>query len=203
MLRTINSQHRRPKGIIARVISTALKIDNSYAYQKLLNNLKIRNGDEIFEIGYGHGFGIEQIQIKNYYFVSGIEHSELMFNEARQRNKKYLELNRCQLFLGDFFSFELNQSKYDKIFRTNIIYSWRNLEKPFFKIRKGLKKNGVFLFFIVPFENFNKMTITHDDVLYEYSIEQVIEALKFVGFSNITCEYSNGYFVRCKKISIK
>lgn len=126
MLRVIGNQFRKPSGLFGRIISFAMKGDNILAYQKLITQLKIKDNDNVFEIGYGPGMCIERILSKHYCSVSGIDYSELMHKEAIKRNEENIRLNRCQLHLGDFLSFNLHESKYDKIFCIYVIYFWNN-----------------------------------------------------------------------------
>lgn len=199
MLKVIENQFRKPKGLLGRIISFTMKSDTILATQKLLEGLKIKDNDNIFEIGYGPGLCIERIMSKHYCYVSGIDFSALMHKEAVKRNKRHIDLKRCQLYLGDFLSINLPRSKYDKIFCLNVIYFWKDLEKPFSKIRSGLKEDGTFHFYMMHSEVLNAMKFTKDDIFQKYSIEEVVDTLELVGFSKVTCKYENGYYIRCKK----
>lgn len=73
------------------------------------------------------------------------------------------------------------------------------LEQPFTKIRNGLNENGTFHFYMLHSEILNSMKFTKDDIFHKHSIKDVINTLEMVGFSKITYEYNNGYYVKCDK----
>jgi len=199
MLKTIGNQFKKPTGFLGKIVSAAMKKGNSFAYDTLLDILEIKDQDNVFEIGYGHGIGIERILSKNNCSISGIDFSELMYKEASKRNKRHIELNNAKLYFGDFLTFKLDELRFDKIFCINVIYFWDNLEKPFLAIRNGLKNNGSFCFYMVHSNVLNKLKFAKDDIFNKYSIENVVEKLNLAGFSKIDYQYKKGYFVKCEK----
>ena len=199
MLKTIGNQFKKPTGFLGKIVSAAMKKGNSFAYDTILDILEIKDQDNVFEIGYGHGIGIDRILSRNNCSISGIDFSELMYKEAAKRNKRHIELNNAKLYFGDFLTFKLDELRFDKIFCINVIYFWDNLEKPFLAIRNGLKNNGSFCFYMAHSDELNKHKFTKDDIFNKYSIENVVEKLKLVGFSKIDYQYQKGYFVKCEK----
>ncbi len=199
MLRTIGNQFKQPSGILGKIVSVIMKKANHVVYDKILEKLQIKDNENIFEIGYGHGICIEKILFKNSCFVSGIDFSELMYKEATKRNKKHIDNNNAKLYFGDFLNYNMDPGKFDKILCLNVIYFWDELEKPFSKIRNGLKENGTFSFFMAHIDELNRHKFTKAGIFNKYSIEQVIDKLKTVGFSKIDYEFKNGYYVMCKK----
>lgn len=122
-----------------------------------------------------------------------------MSKEATKRNKKYIDQGKAKFHFGDFLDFELNRSKLDKVFCINVIYFWSDLIKPFTKICNGLNENGVFCFYMAKKEELQKLKFTSDDIFNKYTIEDVVDKLKTVGFSEVDYNYDNGYFVKCEK----
>lgn len=199
MLKTIGNQFKKPTGFLGKIISALMKKGNSFAYDTLLDILDIKDQDNLFEIGYGHGIGIERILSKYNCSISGIDFSELMYKEATKRNKRQIELNNVKLYFGDFLSFDFGELRFDKIFCINVIYFWDNLEKPFLTIRNGLKENGSFCFYMAHLDELNKLKFTKDGIFNKYSIENVVEKLRLAGFSKIDYQLGKGYFVKCEK----
>ena len=199
MLKTIGKQFRKPAGFLGRFVSAAMKKGNSFAYDTLLELLEIKDQDKVFEIGYGPGIGIDRILTKYNCSISGIDFSKLMYKEASKRNKRHIELNKATLFFGDFLTFELGNSNFDKIFCINVIYFWDDLEKPFANIWNGLKIGGTFCFYMAHADDLKKLKFTEDDIFNKYSIAVVIEKLKLAGFTKIDYHYKKGYFIKCEK----
>lgn len=199
MLKIIGNQFKKPTGLLGKIISAVMKKGNRFAYNRLFDILGIKDHDNIFEIGYGHGVGIKRILSKHNCSISGIDFSELMYKEASKRNKRHIELNNAKLYFGDFLNFDFGELRFDKIYCINVIYFWDNLEKPFLTIMKGLKDNGTFCFYMAHSDELNKRKFTKDDIFNKYSIENVVNKLSLAGFSNIDYQFEKGYFVRCEK----
>lgn len=170
-----------------------------FAYDAIIDILEINDHDTIFEIGYGHGLGIKKIlDIKNC-FISGIDFSKLMYDEASKQNSKQIQQNRVKLYFGDILNFNLGENKYDKIFCINVIYFWDNLEKPFSAIRTALKKDGSFCFYMQHFDKLYLQKYANSTVFNLYSIDHVLSTLFAIGFIKAEYHYDKGYFVTCKK----
>jgi len=199
MFSTIGKQFRHPSGFLGRIISRLMKKGNMQSYDKVINELAIKKNDIIFEIGYGHGLGIKNIMLNNDCYISGIDFSELMYREASRRNKNFIETNKVELNLGDFLNYKIKSDYYDKIFCINVVYFWNNLEKPFLKIRDGLKKDGIFCFSMAHRDNLNKAKYTKDNIFNKYTIEQVIDKLTLSGFKKINFHFNKVYIIKCRK----
>lgn len=199
MLNFIGNQFKKPSGFWGRVISFLMKKGNSKAYELIVDDLEIKSGDKLLEIGYGHGIGITQICTNYDCNVDGIDFSELMYNEAKKRNAKHIKEGRVRLSFGDYLDFNAEACLYDKIFCLNVIYFWEELNPPFSKIRNELKDGGYFCFFMAHRDDLNRLKFTKDDIFNKYTIDEVIASLKKVGFSDISYKQQNGYFVKCKK----
>jgi len=199
MLSFIGNQFKRPEGFGGKVISFMMKNANKIIYDKVLQILDICQNDRVFEIGYGHGVGIDRIASSIDCHVTGIDFSELMFLEAQKRNKTHIENKKVDLHFGDFLDYESGGNCYDKIFCINVIYFWDNLEKPFLKIQSELNKGGVFCIYMAHRDNLKIMKFTKDDIFNKYPIEKVTDELKSAGFVNIEYKYDIGYLITCRK----
>lgn len=197
--RIISKQFRKPNGIPGKIVSKLMIKGNSREYTKMLDELDIKPGDRIFEIGYGPGIGIDQICSNYNCFVSGIDFSELMFKQASERNKKHISNNKTDLFCGDFLDFEITAGSYDKVFCLNVIYFWDHLQIPFTKIRSSLKEGGLFCFSMAAKDHLDKIPFASESVFNKYSIEDVIDQLKLAGYTDINYTFDWVYFVKCRK----
>ena len=131
MLSFIGNQFRKPRGFWGRIIFFSMKKNNRFAYNKIVQELEIKQNDRVLEIGFGPGIGINMI-CKNFNCsVTGIDFSELMFREAQLRNKRHIENHKLVLNFGDYLDFKFPVESFDKIFFINVIYFWNNIEKPF------------------------------------------------------------------------
>jgi ubiquinone/menaquinone biosynthesis C-methylase UbiE len=201
ILRSIGSQFRKPSGLAGKIISRLMMLGNRAAYNKMISELEIKANDRIFEIGYGHGLGVRKISSRFDCFVSGTDYSELMFNEATKRNRKYIKNKKVELYLGDFLNSEIISNQYDKIFCINVIYFWDRLDKPFSKIICGLKKGGTFCLYMAHSGELKRTKYTQNDIFNKYTIDQVVENLNLAGFSDIKYKLDNGYLIKGRKLT--
>jgi len=199
MLRFIGKQFRKPTGVLGKIVSRIMIRGNSPLYDKIIPQLDIATNDQILEIGYGHGIGINRIASAFDCTLTGIDFSELMFREASRRNKKHVSQKKVELFLGDFLTSDMGSNKFDKIFCINVIYFWDKLDEPFIKVRQALKEGGLFCIFMVHMDYLQKMKFTKNDIFNRYSIDQVAECLTLAGFKDVVYSVDKGYIIKGRK----
>ena len=199
MLRFIGNQFRKPTGFFGKIVSRLMIKGNSPEYDKIIPVLEVNQEDNLLEIGYGHGVGIDRIASKYNCKISGIDFSELMFREASKRNKKHLDNKKVTLYLGDFLSSEIILNQYDTVFCLNVVYFWDKLDEPFIKIWRVLKEGGLFCMFMAHRDDLTKVKFAKDGIFNKFSIEQVIDHLKLAGFDSISYKFDGGYYITCRK----
>ncbi len=199
MLKGIQQQFRQPKGLIGKFVSLVMRKMNNKIYDVIIENMSIKDHETIFEIGYAHGIGIKKILAKNDCQISGIDFSETMHKEALKRNQKHIKKGKAALFYGDFLIEEMPDQSFDKIFCLNVVYFWDDLEIPFNKIRNGLKKDGNFHLYMDAPVQLVQQGLIHEGIFKMYTIDEIIDNLKKVGFTQVDFQHQNGYFVNCKK----
>ena len=73
MLKFVGNQLRKPTGFFGKIISKLMQKGNGSIYDRIISELEINQNDNILEIGYGHGLGVERILTKYDCFVTGID----------------------------------------------------------------------------------------------------------------------------------
>jgi len=198
--RKIGMQFKKPTGFPGRIVSVLMSKGNRPAYERMIKDLTIHSNDKILEIGFGPGLGIHLISKRfETSDIYGIDFSELMFRRASKRYEQLIKNNRVHLLFGDFVETKISVSGFDKIFCINVVYFWDNLQKPFEKIKSLLKDDGIFYFYMESKDDLSKVKFTIDDIFNKYSIEQVTEALKSVGFKESEYYFKKGYYIKAKK----
>ena len=198
MYKIIGKQSRKPSGFFGKIVTRFMEKQNHEFYEKIINELEFKNGNKIFEIGYGTGYGINIIA--NRYsdcFISGIDFSDLMYSTAKKRNQKYIDQGIVKLSHGDLLTVEPNNDKYDKIFCINVIYFWDDLNQAFNRIYKMLSDDGVYCIYMKHEQELDGLKFAK--YFSKYTIENVEVELKNVGFKNIEYKMDNGYYIKAKK----
>ena len=200
MLRIIEKQFRQPSGFLGKIVSIIMQKGYSKAYTRIIDSLEIKEKEHVFEIGYGHGLGIKKILVNTNCFVSGIDYSKLMNKLASKRNKKNINNGKVKLYYGDFLDYKIKPDLYNKIYFLNILYFWDKLEVPLTKINVGLKEKGIFCFYMDHPDELSRQGFMKEDLFNKYTIDVVIEKLRFSGFNKIDYQQDKmGYFVKCMK----
>ena len=196
MFHKIADQLKRPTGLWGKVISRFLKRMNSNIYDQVIIDVDAQEGDQIFEIGYGHGDGVNRILRNVNCHVSGIDFSKVMYDDSVKLNKKYVEEGKVELFYGDFLEFDMNQNGYDKVFCVNVIYFWESLELPFTKVKSSLSKNGMFFIYMDSLEEITKSKFTNEVTFNSYTVTSVMEQLTSIGFNCSYYDYARGHIIK-------
>lgn len=200
MFRAIGKQFRQPHGFLGKIIAKVMKKGNNNAYNIMLKSLDIKDGEHIFEIGYGHGLSIKKILSQYDCLISGIDFSELMYKHTSKQNQEHINNNKVKLHFGDFLEHELEQSQFDKVLCLNVIYFWNDLQRPFAKIKHGLKNNGLFFIYMDHPDFLNKIKFAQNDLFNKYTIDYVVDELKVAGFSKVDFKLEgNGYYIQSTK----
>jgi ubiquinone/menaquinone biosynthesis C-methylase UbiE len=198
MFKVLGKQLRKPSGLFGRFVSKMMDIRNREFYKKTIIELDIKSGDKVYEIGFGPGLGVSLIANSTIdCSISGIDFSELMYNKARIRNRKFIDEGIVNLRHGDLLTVDIDTEKYDKIFCVNVIYFWNDLNKVFDKIYSMLNNGGMYCIFMTQEKEIEKLKFAKD--FCKYSIEQVESELKKVGFKRVEYKLDNGYYIKSIK----
>jgi ubiquinone/menaquinone biosynthesis C-methylase UbiE len=195
----IASQFKKPTGLFGIFASNAMIKNNRSKYEKLIKDMNIQPRDILLEIGYGPGTGINMIaEIYSTCTIHGIDFSPLMYKRASKYNKLYVDKGSVLLRHGDFLKMTVSSNDYDKIFCLNVVYFWNDLKEAYEKVLSLLKKGGTFHIYMA-----DRSTLIEkkapDSIFNKYSIEQVVESLKFAGFAEVEHYSEKGFYIKAKK----
>jgi ubiquinone/menaquinone biosynthesis C-methylase UbiE len=194
----LSKQLRKPSGFLGNLVAKMMEFRNRNSYKEIIGKLSPQKGEHILEIGYGPGQGIYQIatsfpECK----ISGIDFSELMYQKASERNKKFIENGTVQLQFGDVLTLEPGNDKFDKIFCVNVVYFWNDLNLAFTRIFNMLGEKGEFLIYMDHKDSLEKAKFLAD--FCKYPVEVVESELKNAGFTRVEHSFTGGYFISAKK----
>lgn len=142
-LQEMASQLKHPAGEKGIETANMMHEVNSNMIRHSIQNLNISNGNIILELGHGNAgyvdFIFEKADHLKYY---GLEMSELMFQEARKKNRNFVSQKQAffSLYDGNVIPFE--KDYFDKMFTVNTIYFWQDPEMFLSEIYRVLKPKG-------------------------------------------------------------
>ena len=172
-IKYVGNNFGNPNGIGGILSTLFMNIFNQKQYKAVLDNINLKDNDNILDIGFGNGYLINKlfkkyIQIK----IFGIEISNDMVNKVSKKYKKYIEKEQLKLNLEDIGKTSFENETFNKIYTINTIYFWNNIEKCFSEIKRILKPNGIFLNIIYTKEYLNKIIYTKYG-FNKYTVEEI------------------------------
>ena len=183
---SVQKQFKRPDGLLGWFVGKVMEYDNRRINKWSINQLSIRKGDRILEIGYGPGYCIRLIS-KRFpsTFVDGVDISETMKETAQHKNKQAIKKGRVRLFVHDISHFQLDDVQYDRIFSVNNYPLWNDQKKSLTHIYAMLKKGGSLLITVQP-----RGEKERDSMAEQYG-EDISLALHEAGFKDISLSYKD------------
>jgi ubiquinone/menaquinone biosynthesis C-methylase UbiE len=144
-LQAIASQLKHPTGEKGIEMANMMHETNINMTRHSIQNLNIKDGDSILELGHGNAGHVELLfeQTNNLKYY-GLEMSELMFQEARQINRNFVSQKQAFFSLYDGNIIPFRDAFFNKIFTVNTLYFWQQSEKMLLEIHRVLKTKGVF-----------------------------------------------------------
>jgi len=105
--------------------------------------LNIQPSDRVLEIGFGPGWAIELMsRLATDGQVVGIDHSEVMLQQAEKRNAAAIEVGRVKLWLGSVGDLPGFDDPFDKILAVNSMQFWEHPVAQLGELRRHLKPGG-------------------------------------------------------------
>lgn len=178
----IAKQLRLPSGLLARYVGNAMNKSNKVLYQLTLNNINIKDGDNILEVGFGNGRFFSDLNNRGANLtITGIDQSPEMVTEAINNNKALYQKGRIKLSVGSSISMPYENDSFDKVICINVIYFWENPELHLKEVLRVLKPDGYFCTGFRPKENLSKFHFSKFGFTL-YAEEEWIALLEKNGF---------------------
>jgi ubiquinone/menaquinone biosynthesis C-methylase UbiE len=150
-LKRIAGQLRKPHGEFAIQVGERMNEGNLHINLNTIEALNPEKGDNILEIGMGNGFFVKDILSRDSTIrYTGCDFSEIMVDEARRQNQKFVRCGQAQFYLASADELPFDNQKFDKIFTVNTIYFWADPPAVLSEIRRVLKPKGQILIAVRP-----------------------------------------------------
>jgi ubiquinone/menaquinone biosynthesis C-methylase UbiE len=154
-------QLRQPSGKLGEAVGKKMNESNAYLYDFVFDAMKIKDNQNILEIGYGNGMFFDKLfSIAENLKVSGIDFSRSMFKTAQKNNEEAIVSDILDLRFGDCDVLPFDTDAFDKVFCINVVYFWENPMDNLMEIHRVLKPGGKFYTGIRDKDSMNNMPFT-------------------------------------------
>lgn len=179
------AQFGKPEGFWGSVAGTIMahRPSNRERNRWTISLLDVEPGDRILEIGFGPGFAIQEISnVTRKGFVAGVDHSETMLRQARNRNAAAIREGRVALHLASVENLPRWNEPFDKIFAANSFQFWPEPVENLRQLRQLLRPGGRIAITYQP----RHARATDDDALRKG--QEIMESLRAAGFCDVRLE---------------
>ena len=150
-LRQMAAQLQQPHGEEGVAIGEWMNRGNSQINRDTLEIVNAIANDRILEIGMGNGFFVKDVLQKDKSIhYTGADFSELMVNEAKKNNAKWVANGQAEFIVADMEEMPFAPHSFNKIFTINTIYFWQDTVKICAAIKKVLTPGGKFILALRP-----------------------------------------------------
>ncbi len=147
------SQFKQPHGLLGNLAGRIManRPSNIARNQWTVDLLDLQGNDRVLEIGFGPGIAIESAALKvNGGLVTGIDHSEVMLQQASKRNARAIAEGRVQLYLGSLQKLPPYDAPFTKIYSVNVVQFWDEPVLEFTQLRTMLAAGGLLVSTYMP-----------------------------------------------------
>jgi ubiquinone/menaquinone biosynthesis C-methylase UbiE len=139
----IARQSAHPSGWIGHIVARVMAWDTSRVNDRTLEALDVRPGEEILEVGCGHGRSLARLYAQEPGArLVGVDPSEVMLREARRRNRRSIEAGRVQIELGESSELPFPSARFDAVFSVHTLYFWPDLGGGLRELARVLRPGG-------------------------------------------------------------
>lgn len=139
----IVKQFGKPAGTLGLVVGWLLSMKNNTRVDWTFEKLRLKPSDTLLEIGYGPGVTLKKVADNlTSGFIAGIDHSEIMLDQASRRNKMHIEKGKVKLECGTAWDLKYPENYFDIIYGSNVHFFWKNPAKEFKQLVSFLKPDG-------------------------------------------------------------
>lgn len=159
--KTLARQLRRPKGTLGHKVASKMNEANEFLYYFTLDQMELRNGLSVLEIGFGNGKFFDKLFNRAQQLqITGIDFSDLMVKAAIKNNETSIAAGKLSILKGQSDQLPFADNSFDIVFCINVAYFWNETGKHLQEINRVLKPGGKLYTTIRTKESIEKMPFT-------------------------------------------
>jgi ubiquinone/menaquinone biosynthesis C-methylase UbiE len=147
----IFQQFSHPTGWMGWCIGQLMALKNRRRSEWVIELMQVQQSDRILEVGFGSGADIRRVStLATEGFVAGIDRSEVMVKQARNRNADAIQAKQVELQGASASSIPYPDETFDKIFAINVAHFWADPLEVLAELSRVLKPGGAIALAIQP-----------------------------------------------------
>jgi protein-L-isoaspartate O-methyltransferase len=185
LVEKVVAQFAHPTGFWGGIVGFVMahRPSNLERNEWAISLLDLQPADRVLEIGFGPGVTLQKMsEIVNHDVVWGIDHSDVMFRQASNRNQHAISAGRVKLVLTSVSQLPSFDGPFDKILDVNGFQFWDNKTDELRRLREQLRAGGIMTLVHQP----RNPGATEDDVTE--AGESFARHLEMAGFKDIKVE---------------
>jgi ubiquinone/menaquinone biosynthesis C-methylase UbiE len=189
----IIKQFAKPTGVFGRFVGWSLSFKNNDRVDWTFEKLHVRPSDILLEVGYGPGVTLKKVAYNlTSGFIAGIDHSDIMLEQASRRNKEEIEKGKVKLECGTVGDLKYPGNHFDIIYGSNVHFFWEKPAEVFKQLVSFLKPGGRLVMIFQPRLAKTEVREVADETKTQY---------EEVGLTNIEIDFKKMNPVTCIYIS--
>ena len=186
------SQTRKPEGFLGKMMLTGMNSGHAKMADWGFAHLPAITPAKAVDLGCGGGRNAGEL-MKMYpkAHVTAIDYSDLSVAKAKEYNQEMIAAGRCTVQQGDVSSLKLPKEAFDLATAFETVYFWPGLEACFAQVAKVLRPGGLFMI-CNESDGMDAASLKFEkiiDGMKNYTAEQIEEALKKAGFSEVSSDH--------------
>ena len=179
----------QPSGLFGKLMmADVLNKHNEKMNHFAVERLDIQATDKVLDIGFGGGATIEEmLKTIDTGKIYGIDLSQVMVEQAKQKFKLGIESEKVSIEFGDVKQLPFTESTFNKICTVNTIYFWDEPLANLKEIKRVLKSDGKLVIGIRSADKMKELPVTQYNFRL-YDPEAVKDLLVEAGFTNVSID---------------
>lgn len=180
----VGNQLRCPSGAAGAAVGRIMAVTNARPYRLTIDALDVRPGDKVLDIGCGPGQSFALLKERaSLGRIFGIDQSETMLKQARQRSSEAISNGYLELRRGAFGSLPWADATFDKILLVNVVYFFDRSGGDISEAHRVLRPNGRLAVYATDKKTMSRWPFSRPETHRTFDASELIALLESGGFA--------------------